>query len=127
MFCNTVSVLVGWMYDTFVDPVLIDMVKEYLHAQGSTSMESCLAMHSMDYIALARASDDLRWDSFVERRISHLWLSIMKPTLLEHKQSLYMSPQPWGKQFIAHLISITHKQWIYRNTHLHHKGADGLT
>jgi hypothetical protein len=32
----------------------------------------------------------------------------------------------WGAKFIKSLISITHKQWLYRNSNMHHV-IDGLS
>ena len=127
MLRSTTSTLIDWMYATFADPVLIDMVQEYLIAQSSKTMEDCLHIELTEYVELARATDLLCWDSFVEGRLSPLWLDIMKPVLLRNKSRLHMSPRKWGQQFIEHLLSITHKQSIFRNSHIHFKGQDGLT
>jgi hypothetical protein len=36
------------------------------------------------------------------------------------------SVDPWGAKFIKSLIFITHKQWLYRNSDMHHV-IDGLS
>ena len=38
-----------------------------------------------------------------------------------------LSPKKWGVQFIEHLLAITHRQWIFRNSKVHLKKLDGLT
>ena len=62
------------------------------------------------------------WDSFVEERISTLWLDMIAPFL---KQASRKSIHQWGNHFIDILLSLTHKQWIFRNS-MHFK-TDGLT
>ena len=42
------------------------------------------------------------------------------------KQASCKSIQQWGKKFIDSLLSLTHKQWIFRNSKVHFK-TDGLT
>ena len=126
MLRYSVNCLAEWMYDTFVDPIVVDMVRRYLLGQGSVLMTNCLEYDSEQYMAVATATDDLRWDSFVEGRISPLWLDIMKPILMENKSVLFLTPERWGAIFIEHLVSITHKQWIFRNSKVHFK-KDGHT
>ena len=33
----------------------------------------------------------------------------------------------WAKMLINRLLGLTHRQWLYRNAVVHHKGADGYT
>ena len=122
----SVSMLVNWMYETCVDSVLIDMVQEYLMAQDSKLMADCLHCDIEEYRSLAEATDNLRWDSFIEGRLSPLWLEVMRVPLREHKTYLHMTPERWGSTFIEHLLSLTHKQWIFRNSKVHFK-KDGHT
>ena len=121
----SVRTLTTWMTDTGVDVILIDMVEEYLLAQDSKRMVDCLHVENTSYQLLAESTDRLRWDSFVEGRISTVWLEVVKPQLLAG--NTYLSPQRWGRQFIEQLLQLTHKQWIFRNSRLHYKKLDGLT
>ena len=50
---------------------------------------------------------------------------MVKPQLKIH--NIYLTPVRWGQQFIEHLLSITHKQWIFRNSKVHLRKLDGLT
>ena len=38
-----------------------------------------------------------------------------------------MTTDKWGRLFITKLLNITHKQWIFRNSHIHYKKLDGMT
>ena len=113
------------MTDTGADVVLVDMVEEYLLAQDTKLMIDCLHIDNNSYRLLAEATDRLRWDSFLEGRISTVWLDVMKPQLMDG--NTYLSPQRWGRQLIEQLLQITHKQWIFRNSRLYYKKLDGLT
>ena len=70
MYHLTVRSLINWMADTHVDPVLVQMVRDYLLAQGSKSMVDCLSLEDDEYRLLAEDTDKLRWDCFLEGRIA---------------------------------------------------------
>jgi len=125
MFAITVRRLTDWMTETHVDPILVDMVHEYLLSFGEKSMVECLRLEVDEYQRLAEATDLLQWDCFLEGRISPLWISLMKPVLIE--SGLRLPPEKWGRQFVELLLQITHKQWIFRNNGVHYRGLDGLT
>ena len=94
-----------------------------MSAQGDKTMTECLSSNNSKYALLAEVQDRLGWDNFVEGRISTLWLDTISPFL---KQASRKSIQQWGKSFIDSLLSLTHKQWIFRNSKVHYK-TDGLT
>ena len=50
---------------------------------------------------------------------------MITPQLKTH--NIYFTPTRWGQQFIEQLLSITHKQWIFRNSKVHLRKLDGLT
>ena len=122
---QSVGRITEWMTSTYVDPVLVDIVERYLLGQGTLTMVDCLDYDASPYHALAAATDILQWDSFVEGRISTLWLDIMKPVLLEVRSRIPL--EKWGRTFIGLLLQLTHKQWIYRNSKKHFRRSDGLT
>ena len=124
MFKITVKVLTDWMAETHMDPILIEMVEEYLLAQGTKQMIDCLHVRHTNFELVAKVSDRLRWDCLLEGRISTIWLEVVKPLLAE--SGSYLSPIRWGQQFIEKLLNITHKQWIFRNSHVHYR-IEGLT
>ena len=63
-------------------------------------------------------------DNFVEGRITALWLEYREQDIAAH--NLKSTAESWGKGFISKLLELTHRQWIYRNTEVHHK-VEGLT
>ena len=125
MLAKSIHRLAMWMTETRVDPILVDMVEEYLRGQGSSTMVEGLSLHQEDYVRLAMETDRLGWDSFVEGRIASRWIEIMKPVLAGERK--YLTPKRWGTQFIEHLLQLTHQQWILRNSGEYHRGRDGLT
>jgi hypothetical protein len=103
--------------------MLITIIKEYMIHQGSVTMESCTPPGSK-YLRLARIQDWLGWDCFVEGCIPVLPIETVRPFL--HDWSPQKSIVRWGVAFIKSLLSVTHKQWLFRNADVHHK-IDGLT
>jgi hypothetical protein len=63
-------------------------------------------------------------DCLVEGRIPQILIDTVQPMLCQYnpRGSVYL----WGAKFIKSLISITHKQWLYRNSNVHHV-IDGLS
>ena len=86
-------------------------------------MNDCIPSLS-PYNHVATAIDNLGWDCFVEGRIPYVLIDTIKPML-----RCYIpkgSVELWGARFIKSLLSITHKQWLYRNSDVHH-AIDGLS
>ena len=73
------------------------------------------------YLPLARIQDELGWDCFPEGRIPIALLKAVAPAL-PHRRSI----TKWGISFIKSLLSVTHRQWLFRNADVHHC-FDGLT
>jgi hypothetical protein len=102
---------------------LSDIIEAYLLAQDRRTMKDCVPSHS-PYKNVATAVDNLGWDCFVEGRIPQVLIGVVKPML--RRYSPRGSVELWGAKFIKSLISITHKQWLYRNSDVHHI-IDGLS
>jgi len=107
------------------DPLMIDMVREYVLGQGSKQMIDCIHTPSPELELLVEVQDQLGWHHFVEGRISKVFLEVMQPILLE--SYLFISAERWGQLFVETLLDLTHKQWICRNSKVHFERADGLT
>jgi len=125
MFRVTVKDLCLWLEKTLGERHISETIKMYLFARGETLMVDCVHGVNPDLMAVAGESDRLGWDSFLEGRITSLWLSMVLPMLCKSSQSLL--PPSWGRQLINKLHNIVHKQWIYRNTCIHYQGTDGFT
>jgi predicted RNA-binding Zn-ribbon protein involved in translation (DUF1610 family) len=106
-----------------VDQTLTDIIEAYLLAQGRRTMKECVPSLS-PYNCVATAIDNLGWDCFVEGRIPYVLIETVKPMLRRYMPK--SSVELWGAKFIKCLVSITHKQWLYRNSDVHH-AIDGLS
>jgi len=124
LFRQTAGDVINCLVDISVDIELIELVETYLLAQGEKTMTQCIAYTNSRYELLAQVQDRLGWDSFVEGRISTLFLETVKPFL---EKSRRRSLVKWGCSLVEALINITHKQWLLRNSRKHYRGADGLT
>ena len=60
MFELRVWTLTDWMNYTGVDVILVDMIEEYLLAQGEKTMLECLRYSTEAYASLAGSTDRLR-------------------------------------------------------------------
>jgi hypothetical protein len=125
MFQVTVKDLCLWLENTLGEQYISATIKMYLLAHGETLLIDCVHGVNLDLMAVARESDRLGWDSFLEGRITSLWLSMVLPMLRKSLHSLL--PPSWGCQLINTLHNIVHKQWIYRDTCIHYRGTDGFT
>ena len=101
------------------------MVQSYLLSRGEVTMVSCLHGNCNDLRHVAECSDHLGWVSLVEGWVSSHWLELVAPFLWRQLQ--YLLQKAWGRQFITKLHNVLHKQWIYQNLYIHHKGKDGWT
>ena len=129
MFKLSVASLISWMAETQVDPVITEMVRSYLLAQGECTMQDfvILELKEPEYQQLAQETDSLRWDCFIEGRATKLWIDIVIVTPQLKESQLFLSPNRWGLQFLEYLLVITHRQWIFRNSKVHLQKLGGLT
>jgi len=125
MLEHTVDELATWMASTRVDPHLRTMITRYLLAQDTKTMKECLSGHSSILRTLAEVHDRLGWDNFVEGRISLLFLEAVRPALDGRRSRL--TPERWCHTLVTKLLQLTHKQWLFRNSHVNHKKLEGMT
>ena len=123
MLQDSVRELVRWLYQHDTDSYMVNMIREYLLAQGDKTMAQCT--HPGRYDALVTTHDHLGWDNFLEGRICTLFLETYRRDL-DDDVSPY-KVEAWGRGFIERLIRITHSQWIFRNSHVHYKKLEGMT
>ncbi len=106
-----------------VDMELTTMFEAYFLGQGSISMES-LTPSNGSYRDLALMQDKLGWDCFVKGQIPIVLLDTIHPCL--HQISPCKSISKWGVQIIKSLLGVTHRQWLFWNSNVHHR-IDSLT
>jgi hypothetical protein len=88
-------------------------------------MENCFHGNNQEMLLVAKASDHLGWDSFVEGRIATQWLPTVTPLIA--RTSPRLLAKLWGRQLIIKLHNIIHAQWVYQNSVIHYKGKDRFT
>ncbi len=76
------------------------------------------------YLRLSTDIDNLGWDCFEEDWLPYSLITVIKPMFHWYKPC--GSIKIWGTKFIKSLISLTHKQWLYRNCDVHYI-SNGLT
>jgi len=103
--------------DANVDQHLSDRIEAYLLAQGRRTIKDCIPLLS-PYNHVATAIHNLGWDCFVEGRIPHVLIDTVKTMLCRYIPK--GSVELWGARFIKSSLSITHKQWLYRNSNVYH-------
>ena len=126
MLRHSVNEIVAWMTDTKVDADLTEMIQQYLLAQDTKLMAECLADTASPILhTLADVQDRLGWDNFVEGRVSTVFIAAVKPQLSAGR--FKRSAEKWCSQLSSKLLSLTHSQWLFRNSHVHFRKLGGLT
>ena len=125
MLKNSIDDLVRWMCTTPVEHNLVHMIEKYLLAQDTLTWSDCLRGNSPLLSVLADVQDKLGWDNFVAGRLSTVFLEAVSPYFTDPKAR--MNPTKWCQTLQSKLLQLTHKQWLFRNAHVHYKKLDGLT
>ena len=73
---------------------------------------------------VARSQDLIPWKSFLEGKVSKELLRLQYSALVGSASRLTM--RDWTKQFISHLLHISHAQWVFRNVSLHDRSVGYL-
>ena len=63
------------------DMSLINMVEEYLLAQGGETMAECVLVSTPSYQVLAEVHDKLGWQKFVAGRVCKMYLQVVADSL----------------------------------------------
>ncbi len=100
-------------------------VKTYLLSRGDPLMKNCCHGNIQDMLLVATTSNLLGLDSFVEGPISTQWIPMVTPFLA--RTSPHFLAKMWGRQLIARLHNVIHKQLICQNSIIHYKGKDRHT
>ena len=47
-------------------------------------------------------------------------------TVAKDIMTVRTTPERWGRTFVTKLMHMTHRQWLFRNAHVHYTLKDGL-
>ncbi len=120
LFRSLITDVISCFEQANVDVDLITIIADYLLLQVSGTMVSQTPIGSK-YMPLSRIQDQLGWDCFVEGQIPIALLKMIRPFLSPRKSIIL-----WGVKLTKSLLSVTHRQWLFRNADIHHR-FDGLT
>ena len=125
MWRKSVQELASWAGATTSDLVLCNITERYLMGQDKTMMMDCLEVNaSYTDKMLVQTHDKLGWGKNVKGRICRFFLEVVAPTFSQRSQ---MTPERWGRKLVNVLMHATHKQWLFRNSHVHYKRLEDLT
>ena len=116
--------LAEWLDETHMDDDLAEALLDYLLARGNIPL-SKLVTDSPQLWEYAAEHDSLGWQNFIEGRISTTLFSLQQDWL--HEADSKLSIKTWGGTLVQHILSISHRQWSYRNATIHLKKAEGRT
>jgi hypothetical protein len=112
-----------WLGDQQTDPEEVHLFRRYLSGCGTRTMTSLLGQPSQ-YRLAAEYHDRLRWDNFLEGRISALWVELRARDI--HDRHLERNTDYWASGLMCRLLEMVHQQWLYRNATVHMSLQDGL-
>ncbi len=74
---------------------------------------------------LEESHDCLGWEKIVCGWISKLYLQVAKDSI--NLKQKFGTPESWGQHLVVPLMQAMHKQWLFRNAHVHFCKQEGLT
>jgi hypothetical protein len=124
MFAESVKNLLEWMNTHDGDSELAKLLQLYLSTRGEGSMTS-LTKGKKHLASWAQEHDTLGWDNFLEGRICASFFDLQQRFLgrIQSKRKI----KTWAINFIHQVLSITHQQWLYRNTRINIRQVEGKT
>lgn len=105
-------------------PLLTSCLRQYIRGRGSLLLQDIPGLPHL-WFQFAREQDQIGWDNFVSGMVGLSILPIVRLQLLA-SQSLHTA-EDWIWTVIDGLLTITHRQWLYRNAVAHSSMQDGLT
>ena len=117
LFQESTVVINDWMLeDNRTDSELAYLLSQYIAYRGSRTFSS-LGPMSTAMEEVAASQDAIGWVEFMHGRISKEIRTIQQAHCA--MSSCRMNGNDWVHKFVAHLLHLSHSQWIYRNFILH--------
>ena len=93
-------------------PLLFNTISKFL-------MEEICIENSYDerYKVMARAQDSIGWRRFMEGMVCKEIRAIQRTH--SSVTGLRCNTERWGRELVAHLLEVTHGQWLYPNVQVH--------
>ena len=123
-FKQSIDILTAWMTETHTDPDVVSCISVYFTQLGEGSMTE-IARPFPSLKQWATQHDTLGWDNFLEGRIGSELVKLQRVSLADNDSRLHINT--WAAKLVQLLLSITHNQWIYRNTKMHLRSVEEKT
>ena len=118
-FRDECKVVHAWLMEAHTDPVLGSALSEYLVSRGTRTLASIVSpTRDAALLRLAHMQDTIGWDNMLEGKVT-LHLKEYQRVHLATSSSM-LTADDWLRQFLTHVLHLTHGQWIYRNVSRHH-------
>lgn len=117
--------LVGWLEEVHTDPILLVIIQTFLLGRGELSAISLPSDAPRAYELVSRQLCLLGFDNLVEGRIPSVLVDFQREYSLS--ADTQWTAERWASGLVQRLLSLTHRQWLYRNAMVHYKGSDGYT
>lgn len=105
------------------DTLMLGIVDYFLH-QGQQKMSEILPPES-EYVEFAQQHDSLVWDTFLEGQVQTSLFQLQQGYLLRVGSPIKL--KTWSTLLVQHLLSITHRQWLYHNIKVKIRKVEGKT
>ena len=112
-----------WFLEVDTEPNLAACLCRFLRFRGRESF-SDMPILTQALRQAAEDQDNIGWDNLLEGRMS---LQFRRHQKLYYRSTRSRrSVDSWASGLVERLVLLTHSQWIYRNSVVHHREADGL-
>ncbi len=91
-------------------------VPKYILCRG-TVLFADLGPMSPRMMDIALSQDLIGWRNFMEGRVSKLFGSLQRAHIIS--SGTQITVHSWTRQFISHILHITHSQWLFHNFAIH--------
>ena len=126
LYKSSVDSLVSWLEVKNTDPILAQLIEDYLRARNTKTMADVAPLGlPAKYQLLVKYTDLLGWQNFIEGRFLRYMVQLQR----DYLQGLetWQTAESWCKGLTDRVLQITHKQWLLRNALVHYRLPDGRT
>ena len=105
--------------EAHTDPVLGSALSEYLSSRGKRTLANIVSpTRNAALLRLAQMQDTIGWDNMLEGKVTK-FIKEYQHVHLTGSSSM-LTADDWLRQFLKHVLHLTHGQWIYQNVSRHH-------
>jgi hypothetical protein len=115
---KSIDLLDDWLIEQDTEEELRFCLIDYARGRGGVTMSDICHGKSNNYKKMAQSQDLIGWRRFMEGMISKEVLNLYYSTSWDNEEDL-PEPSQWSKGLVDKFLEVTHRQWLYRNIHVH--------